>query len=85
MRVPSDTSPEAERVVIEGYRGMSAADKLRQVASLNRALDELATARLRSQYPEMTPRELSLRLAALRLDARIMREVFGWDPADHGL
>lgn len=86
MTGPSDTSPVAERIIIEGYRGMTAAEKLGRVASLNSALVRLATARLRSQYGAgMSDAELRLRLAALRLDADVMREIFGWDPAVHGL
>lgn len=86
MPVPSDTSADAERVMIDGFRRMSPAQKLERVAALNRALVDLATARLRRQYgPSMSPRELRLRLAALRLDADTMRKAFDWDPATHGL
>lgn len=86
MPVPSDTSPDAERLLIEGYRNMSPTEKLRRVASLNRFLVELSAARLRQQYgADLSSQELRLRLAALRLDARMMREVFGWDPSAHGL
>jgi hypothetical protein len=86
MSVPSDTSAAAEQVLIEGYRRMSPADKLRRVAALNRALEQLAAARLRAQYgPNLDADELRLRLAALRLDAKVMREVFDWDPDVHGL
>ena len=86
MAVPTDTSPAAERLLIEGYRHMTPEAKLARVAALNRALVELATARLRSQYgADLTQRELRLRLAALRLEASTMREVFGWDPAIRGL
>jgi hypothetical protein len=82
----SDTSPDAERVLIEGYQSMSPTEKLARVASLNRSLMELATARLRQQYgADLPARELRLRLAALRLDARIMRDAFDWDPAIRGL
>ena len=85
MTYPSDTSPEVARLVIEGYRRMSPADKIGRVVALNRALEELATARLRSQYgDELTEGERRLRLAALRLDAKLMRDVFGWDPAVRG-
>jgi hypothetical protein len=46
----------------------------------------LATARLRQQYgTDLSLRELQLRLAALRLDASTMRDVFDWDPTVHGL
>ncbi len=83
---PSDTSPAAERILIEGYRRMSAQQKLERVIDLNRTLEQLATARIRAQYgPELPERELRLRLAALRLDRRVMVEVFGWDPQVHGL
>jgi hypothetical protein len=86
MPVPSDTSPDAERVLIEGYRRMSPAEKLERVAALNRALVALSTARLRAQYgAAIPPRELRLRLAALRLEPEIMRTVLAWDPAVHGL
>jgi len=86
MPVPRDTSPDAERVLIEGYRRMSPADKLERVAALNRALVALSTARLHAQYgPDMSPRELRLRLAALRLDSEVMRTILAWDPAVHGL
>lgn len=86
MPVPRDTSPDAERVLIEGYRRMSPAEKLERVAALNRVLVALSTARLRAQYgPDMSPRELCLRLAALRLEPEIMRTVLAWDPAVHGL
>lgn len=85
MSAPSDTTPAVERLLIEGYRRMSPAEKLERVAAMNRALQQLATARLRAQYGQMTESELRLRLAALRLDARTMRDAFGWDPGVHGL
>jgi hypothetical protein len=57
-----------ERVIIDGYQGMSPAERLQQVAALNRALVELATARLRAQYgAALTPRELALRLPRVGL------------------
>jgi len=85
MSAPSDTTPVAERLLLEGCRRMSPAEKLARVAALNRALEQLATARLHVQYGPMAESELRLRLAALRLDARTMRDVFGWDPGVHGL
>ena len=85
MAEPSDTAPDVERMLIEGYRRMSPVEKLNRVVGLNRALEQLASARLRSKYGEaMTERERRLRLAALRLDPSLMRDVFGWDPAVHG-
>ena len=81
----SDTSPEVERVLIEGYRAMTPRQKLEHVVALNRALEQLVRTRLRVQYGEALPeREIRLRLAALRLDRAVMIKVFGWDPHEHG-
>jgi hypothetical protein len=82
----SDTPPAVERLLIEGYRRMAPREKLECVVRLNRALDQLARARLRAQYGEnLTERELRLRLGALRLDRRVMIDAFGWDPRIRGL
>jgi voltage-gated potassium channel Kch len=86
MTIPSDTSPAVEHFLIAGYRRMTAAEKLGRVVALNRALETLATARLHARYgADMPERERRLRLAALRLDAQTMTDVFGWDPRVHGL
>jgi hypothetical protein len=83
--ISSDTPAGVEQVLIEGYRKMSPGDKLQRVSALNRALDQLARARLRAQYgAELPERELRLRLAALRLDREVMVNVFGWDPQERG-
>lgn len=85
-RLFSDTSSDVEEKLVEGYRQMSAAEKLRKVVSLNEALDTLARARLRRTYgDDLSEREIKLRLAALRLDRETMRTVFNWDPEEHGL
>ena len=65
----SDTSPEAEKVLIELYRRMPAWQKLGQVADLNRTVEELAMADIRrcfqyifdgvkkeSNIPQLDPR-----------------------------
>ncbi len=81
----SDTPPEIEEIILEGYRRMSPAEKLSIVGDLNQAAQEIALARIRAQYgPNLTEREERLRLAALRLDREIMVRVFGWDPEVEG-
>ena len=86
MAATNDTSPAMERFVIEGYRRMSPAEKLARVVALNRALDQLATARIQARYgAELEEGEVRLRLAALRLGAGLMTAVFGWDPSVRGL
>lgn len=80
-----DTPPEIEARVIEGYRAMSHAERLARVVSLNRALEELASARLRSRYgPDLSPRELRLRLGSLRVAREEMVRAFDWDPVERG-
>lgn len=80
-----DTPPEIEEMILEGYRRMSSREKWRRVVELNRAVEAMAAARIRSQYgPDLPERELRLRLAALRLDRETMVEVFDWDPEEKG-
>ena len=82
----SDTPPEVEAIQLEAYRRMAPAEKARIVEDLNRAVRELAAARIRSRYgPQLTDRELRLRLAALWLDRETMVRAFGWDPEKEGL
>ncbi|HST58528.1 MAG TPA: hypothetical protein VLK84_07570 [Longimicrobium sp.] len=81
---PSDTSPEAERFLIEGYRRMSPSDKLARVFSLDRMLEQLQRARITADYGEMSEREMRLRLASLRLGRETMVKAFGWDPEERG-
>lgn len=80
-----DTAPTVEQILIEGYRRMSAGEKLARVADLNETVMQLAAARIRQQYGStITERELRLRLASLWLDRDTMRRVFHWDPEERG-
>jgi len=81
---PSDTSPAIEKILIEGYRKMSPAQKLSRVADLNNTVRILCNARIRAQHPGISDRELQLREASLRLSRDIMIRVFDWDPKSHG-
>ena len=86
MRAASDTPVAVERMVIDGYRRMSATQKLERVVAMNRALDQLSRARIRAQYgADLSEREIRLRLAALRIDRESLVAAFGWDPLEHGL
>ncbi len=80
-----DTAPEVRAMQIEACRRMTPAEKLARVMDLNRAVESLALARIRSQYgPDLSEREERLRLASLYLPRETMVEVFGWDPDVHG-
>ncbi len=80
-----DTPTDIEEIVLEGYRRMTSFQKLRRVVELGAAVEAMAAARIRARYgPEISPRELRLRLAALQLDRQTMVEVFDWDPEEKG-
>jgi hypothetical protein len=82
--VPSDTNPKVEAFIIEGYRRMSAAQKVARVTELNRTVQQLALADIRRRYPTADMREQSLRLASRWLEPELMRRAFNWnvDEAD---
>jgi hypothetical protein len=80
----SDTSPDAERVLLEGYRRMSPAEKLERVFSLNRALEQLQRARIAADYGDIPEREMRLRLGALRMGRETMIKVFAGIPTRWG-
>jgi hypothetical protein len=82
--ISSDTDPEAERILIEGYRRMSASEKLQRVCELTQAVQALAMADIRRRHPDASPRECQLRLASRWIDADLMRKAFGWDPDKEG-
>ena len=80
----SDTSPEARRCLIEGYRRMTPTQKLQRVESLNRALVLLQKARIRAEYGDIPQEEMRMRLGALRLGRETMIKMFGSDPDEKG-
>jgi hypothetical protein len=83
-RLLSDTSPEAEKVLIELYRQAPAWKKLRQVSQLTRMVQELALSDIRRRHPLADEREQKLRLASRWLSSQTMRRVFAWDPEQEG-
>lgn len=81
---PSDTHPDIEAVLVEGYRRMSVAEKMARVRALTLAVQELALVDVRRAHPDADEREQALRLASRWLDPETMRRAFGWDPATQG-
>ncbi|HUR27355.1 MAG TPA: hypothetical protein VM509_04160 [Planctomycetota bacterium] len=77
-RLFEDTHPDAERVLLDGLRRMSPAQRLGRVFELRDAALSLATARMSEQG--MSRREIQLRLASTWLPADVMKRVFGWGP-----
>jgi hypothetical protein len=80
----SDTSPQIQKILIQGYRRMSPSQKLACVQELTQTVQQLALARIRRQYGAISEREQRLRLAALWLDRDTMQRVFQWDPQEKG-
>lgn len=80
----NDTHPDAERVLVAGYRRMSPADKLKRVTALTQGVQQMALLRLREKYPQDSERQLQYRLASLWIDAETMRRAVGWDPEVEG-
>lgn len=79
-----DTSPHIQKILIEGYRRMSPQQKLKRVDELTKGVQQMALARIRQQYGEISEREQRLRLASLWLDRETMIKVFNWDPVVEG-
>ena len=84
MNQLSDTHPHARKKLIDGYRQMSAQQKIHCVSAMTKTVQQMARARIRKQYGNMSEHELRLRLASLWLDREIMIQVFHWDPRKEG-
>ena len=79
-----DTHPSIYKIMIDGYRNMTPQQKLRCVGEMTKAVQELALARIRKQYGDISEREQRLRLASLWLKRETMVKVFNWDPWKEG-
>ena len=77
-----DTSPEAERVLIELLRRASPARKAQMIASANRASRDLALCGLKMRFPQDSPARLRRRFASLWLGAELAEKAYGPLPAD---
>lgn len=79
-----DVHPDVERIVVEGWRSMSAAEKVRQVRELTDTARRFAMAGIRRRHPGASEREVRLRLASFWLDRATMVRLFDWDPEERG-
>lgn len=80
MTLSPDTSPEAERVLLELLRQMPPWRKLEMVAQLNQTVRMLAMEGLRQRYPDAPPQELKRRLADLLLGPELAARAYGAPP-----
>jgi hypothetical protein len=79
-----DTHPLIQALIVEGYRKMSAAEKLQCVRRLTLAIQELALADVRRRHPDADAREQALRVASRWIEPSLMVRAFGWDPRTAG-
>jgi hypothetical protein len=79
-----DTSPEAERVLIELARKMSPRRKLEIAGSMSRTLWRLAEVGVRSRHPDAGEEEIRRRLGARLLPRELVIAAYGWDPEKEG-
>ena len=76
----TDTSPEAERVQIEGLRAMPSWRKFQLWNDLNMAMRHVALAGLRERFPAASPEELRRRLATILLGPELATQALGPEP-----
>jgi hypothetical protein len=79
-----DTTPEAERALIEMIRRTPTWKRAEQLAGLIQARNVLILADLRRRYPEAGADELRKRLASRLLPREDVVRIFGWDPEKEG-
>lgn len=83
MRTQSrDTSPEAERVLIELLRQTPAWRRLQLADEMSCMVRNLSLAGLRARHPSATETELRRRFADLYLGTDLAEKAYGQRPAD---
>jgi hypothetical protein len=73
----SDTTPEAERLQVQGLRQMPPWRKMALVGEMNRTVCALALAGLRQRFPDETPAVRRRRLADLLLGPELAARAYG--------
>ena len=84
MTGSQDTTPEAERVLIELTRSAPIWKRAAQLSNLIQARRVLILADLRRRYPDAVADELHKRMAARLLPLKDVIRVFGWNPEEEG-
>jgi hypothetical protein len=85
MRTQSpDTSPEAERVLLDLLRQAPPWRKLRMVEDTNRSVKDLLVAGLRQRFPQDPPLVTRRRLAGLWLGPELSAAAYGPPPEPAG-
>jgi hypothetical protein len=72
-----DTSPEAQRVLIELWREAKPARKFALVLDTTRSVQEFMLSGLRERHPDESPARVRRRFAELWLGPELARRVYG--------
>ncbi len=80
----SDTTPEAEAVLLELLRRAPVWKRLQMIDQMYEMLRLLTMADLRRCYPNADENELKRRLAARILSPEEVVAAYGWDPEPEG-
>jgi len=78
----TDTSPEARQVLLDIYRKMSPAVKVRRIFDTYQTGKMLAMAGLRQLHPNATEKQIWLLWAKRHLGEKLFNEVYGTVPDD---
>lgn len=79
-----ETTPEAERVLIELTRCAPMWKRAEQLSNLIHTHRVLILADLRRRYPQADAAELRKRMAARLLPLEDVIRIFGWNPEEEG-
>lgn len=77
LTMSRDTSPEAEKVLIELLRAAPAWKRLHRIASLNAAIRDIHLSGMRQRYPNESPEQLKRRYADEVLGSELASKVYG--------
>lgn len=79
-----DTSPEAERVMLDALRKKTPSERLMLALKASEALRQMGLASVRRDYPDAGEQEVLKRFAVRWLGRELTKKVYGWDPEKDG-
>lgn len=76
---PSDTSPEAWRILLDIYQRMTPDEKLQRTLEMSDFVRSVCESGVRAEYPEASDREVFLRVTQRTLGKGLFTQVYGAD------
>lgn len=84
MPEKTDTHPDADSFLIEGYRRMTPTLKFQLALEMSQSVMELSQIGIIKRHPGIGPLELRKRLGALLLGRDLSIKINQWDPKKEG-